>query len=62
MSLRIVRVFCIFFFKFYEILFENNFLYEKVISIKIIIYLFISSLPLLPVEYYYPSPTSTLAG
>ena len=36
MSLRIVCI-LYFFFKFYEILFENHILYEKVISIKIII-------------------------
>ena len=35
MSLRIVCI--LYFFKFYEILFENHILYEKVISIKIII-------------------------
>ena len=40
MSLRIVCI-LYFFFKFYEILFENHILYEKVISIKIIIIIII---------------------
>ena len=43
MSLRIVCI-LYFFFKFYEILFENHILYKKVISIKIIIIIII---------YYY---------
>ena len=42
MSLRIVCI--LYFFKFYEILFENHILYEKVISIKIIIIITIFAL------------------
>ena len=42
MSLQIVCI-LYFFFKFYEILFEDHTLYEKVISIKIIITIIIDT-------------------